>query len=321
MQLLSSARTAVARLWQTDPRLTFTGLLMLAALVGSGIGLAINPRTIGGAAAWLKPAKFALSTAIYSLTLAWVFSFLPAWVRTRQIAGWTTAVILVAEVGIIDVQAWRGTTSHFNVATPLDATLFAVMGVGIVVQTIASAFVAYAVWHQPFSDRTLGTAVRAGMIITLVGASSGGLMTSPRAAQLDELKTTHGLTSSGSHTVGAPDGGPGLPGTGWSLEHGDLRVPHFVGLHAMQVLPLVAVALRRRHRNMEPIATIRVASASYGALFTLLLIQALQGEALVAPGIVTTVLFTVWALTTIAAVWASGRRFETDPRSRGMARA
>ena len=88
----------------------------------------------------------------------------------------------------------------------------------------------------------------------------------------------------GAHTVGAPDGGPGLPGTGWSREHGDLRVPHFVGLHALQLLPLLALALgRRRWPEATRVRLTLAAAASYGSLFALLLWQALRGQPLVQP--------------------------------------
>src|SRR6266545_3139120 len=102
------------RLWQGNIPLTATGFLMLAALAAALVGLAVDPRVITGAPAWLKPAKFAVSIAIYTLTLAWIFTLIPGWVNTRRIVGWTTAIALVLELAIIDLQAWRGTTSHFN---------------------------------------------------------------------------------------------------------------------------------------------------------------------------------------------------------------
>lgn len=301
MNAMPSLRSALSRLWNANRPLTAAGLLMVAALVGSGLGLLLDTRTVLGAPAWLKPAKFAVSTAIYSFTLAWMFTYLDNWPRTRRIVGWTTAVVFVLEVGVIDVQAWRGTTSHFNVDTPVDAVLFSLMGAAIAIQTIASGFVAFALWREPIGDRAMATALRAGMLITVIGASSGGIMTVPTNTQLAELKTEHRMPVSGAHTVGAPDGGAGLPGTGWSREHGDLRVPHFLGLHAMQLLPLIAVVLGRR-RGDTAARTIRAAAGSYMALFGVLLVQALRGEPVLAPGSLTLGLFVGWAVLSGAAL-------------------
>ena len=124
------------------------------------------------------------------------------------------------------------------------------------------------------------------------------------AAQLADGRAGNRNTISGAHTVGAPDGGPGLPGTGWSVEHGDLRVPHFVGLHAMQVLPLLAVFLARRPgAESRRMRLISVAGTSYFLLFALLLVQALRGEALAAPSAGTLAAVLVWASGTVAAAW------------------
>src|SRR5688572_17863895 len=195
----------ITRLWRTDRPLTAVGLLMAAALAASAVGLWLDPRLITGAPAWLKPAKFAASIAIYTLTLAWVFTFLPEWRRMRAVVGWTTASVLVMELIVIDVQAWRGTTSHFNIGTPADAMLFTLMGVGILVQTLTSIAVAVALWRQRFADRALGWALRLGMTMTIVGAFTGGLMTRPTAAQLAEAEATQRIAIAGAHTVGAPD--------------------------------------------------------------------------------------------------------------------
>ena len=289
--------------WRGSAPLTVTALLMVAALAAALVGLAVDPRLITGAPAWLKPAKFAVSIAIYTLTLAWIFSLIPEWTRTRRIVGWVTAVTLVLEVVIIDLQAFRGTTSHFNTATLLDGALFSVMGLAIVVQTLSTVAVAVALWRHRFQDAALGWALRLGVTITIAGALSGGLMTQPTQQQLAAARSGAQMTVAGAHTVGGPDGGPGLPGTGWSTEHGDLRVSHFVGLHAMQALPLVALVLgRRRLRDAVRVRLALTAAASYVALFGILLAQALRGQSVLAPNAATIGLLSVWMLATAAAV-------------------
>jgi hypothetical protein len=259
--------------------LTVTGLAMIAVLAGTAIGLAVDPRTITGAPAWLKPSKFAISIAIYSFTLAWIFALLPDWPRVRRVVGWTTAVALMLEMALIGMQAFRGTTSHFNVGTLFDGVVFTVMGIAIVIQTLASVAVAVALWRHRFADRALGWALRLGMTITIAGAMTGGLMTQPTRAQLDAARAGGRMTVAGAHTVGAPDGGPGLPVTGWSTEHGDIRVAHFLGLHALQLLPIVALLLARRRVNDAIRVRLTIAAAaSYAGLFAILLSGALRGQ-------------------------------------------
>ena len=261
--------------WRSSPPLTAAGLLMLLLVLPTALAIGLDGRIIGGAPAWLKPMKFAVSTAIYVLTLAWMFRFLTQWPRLRAIAGWITALILIMEVGVIYAQAARGTTSHFNIGTPLDALLFSIMGVGILVAWLTAMAIAFALFRQRFEDPVMGWALRLGMLIMVVGAGTGGLMTSPTKAQLAEARVTHKLKISGAHTVGAPDGGPGLPMTGWSTRHGDLRVPHFLGLHALQVLPLIAWAWKPKHPR-----GIIWAGLGYGLLFVFALVQALAGKPL-----------------------------------------
>jgi hypothetical protein len=291
------------RLWRTSPPLTAVGVLMLVAALASVVGMLVDPRTITGAPAWLKPFKFAVSTAIYSLTLVWIFGWLSNWPRVRRAVGWTTAIVFVLEVAIIAAQAWRGTTSHFNVSTPLNATLFFVMGGAILIQTLVSVAVAAALWRQRFTDRALGWALRLGMALTIAGAFVGPLMTRPTAAQLADARAGHGMTITGAHTVGGPDGGRGIPVTGWSREHGDMRVPHFIGLHAIQVLALIAVGLRRWRRSEEVrVKAVLVATVSYASLFAVLLWQALRGQSLVAPDPAAVTAIAIWAVLSVLAL-------------------
>jgi hypothetical protein len=239
---------------------------------------------------------------IYTVTLAWIFTLLPEWPRLRRTIGWITAITMVLEMAIIGTQAWRGTTSHFNVGTPLDAVLFSIMGAAIVFQTFSTVAVAVALWRHRFGDRSLGWALRLGMTITIAGALTGGLMTRPTTTQLEGARAGARMTVAGAHTVGAADGGPGLIGTGWSTEHGDLRVPHFIGLHAVQALPLLVLLLTRagigraqRERLML------IAGPSYAAFWMILLIQALRGVPAVAPDSATLAQLGAWTLVTAIA--------------------
>jgi hypothetical protein len=285
-------------LWRQSPPLTTTAILMLVAFVGSVIGMAVDPRTITGVSAWLKPAKFAISTAIFAGTVAWLFGYLT--VKPR-VTGWVLTVVLVLEVGIIDVQAARGTTSHFNISSVPDGVLFTVMGAAIAVLWFASIRVFVLLMRQRFDDPAWGWALRLGMLITVLGSAAGGLMLRTTPEQSAAHRLHQQVNLNGGHTVGAPDGGAGLPGVGWSEDHGDLRIPHFFGLHAVQVIPFGAFLIGRRRRATQRVF---VAAGSYLMFTGILTWQALRGESIVQPGAETLTALALWAaLTAIAAVW------------------
>lgn len=290
------------------PLESVTWLMAALGLLFAVLMLA-DPRVIEGAPAWLKPLKFAVSTAIYSATLAWVLRYLPDWPRLARRAAAVTAWVFVVEVALIALQAARGTTSHFNTSSVVDGAIFSVMGAAIAAQTVAAIAVTVALWRQTFADRAMGWALRLGMTLAVAGASVGGMMTQPTAAQLAQARETQQMPRAGAHTVGAPDGGPGLPGTGWSLAHGDLRVPHFVGLHAMQALPLVAwlVARRRGTRDSARVGVVVGAAVSYAALFALLLAQAMLGQPVIAPSGAVASALTAWTLGTVVLVLVAWR--------------
>jgi hypothetical protein len=255
--------------------------LIFAALVA----LLVDPRELTGAPLWMKPLKFAISVLIYSVTLSWLIGQVQRGRRVARIAGSVVAVFLAVEMVVIVGTAAVGVTSHFNAATPLATTLWAVMAGSIGVVWIASLAVAAVLFAANLGDRGRSVAIRAGFGIALVGMALGFLMTWPTAAQLDDFQ---GIA--GAHTVGVADGGPGLPLVGWSTVAGDLRIPHFVGMHALQVLPLLALALELGGRRLRALQSKRtryrlllVAVASYAGVLAVLTIQALLGQSIVQP--------------------------------------
>jgi hypothetical protein len=305
--------TTLSKIWKESQVLTATCGLMLVAFVFSVAGLYLDARIITGVPAWLKPAKFAISSAIFAGTMAWFFQYLTTFPRVKRRLAWILSIVLVLEVGIIDVQAARGTSSHFNVSTPLDGILFSMMGISIGVLWVAMVWAAVLLFRQRFSDATWGWALRLGMLITVIGSAEGGMMVTPTPQQAAQLHRHEKPAAIGAHTVGAPDGSKGLPGVGWSEQHGDLRIPHFFGLHAIQVIPFLAWLLKGRRAVVFSIA------ASYLGWILILTWQALRGQSMVEPDAAALSAFALWLGATLLAVFWSKRGAVSIVRAERMA--
>jgi hypothetical protein len=309
---LSQRQTGIVaffyRLWQVHAPLTLFSLTMALFTLFFVVGIFADGRVITGQPAWLKPAKFGVSITVYTLTLTWLLGFIRTerrWLkRLVNALAWIIITVFVVEMIPITLQVMRGTTSHFNFGTPFDAAMTSIMGVAIVVLWLANFVLAAVLLFQRFENPAFAWALRLGLVIAIVGMGLGFLMTSPTAQQMASWQAGAPVTVIGAHAVGVPDGGPGLPVTGWSTQGGDLRVGHFVGMHALQVLPFLGwfMARRRGLRSGQQVALVWTAAASYLLLTLLLTWQALRAQPLIAPDALTLAAFAAIIAATALAV-------------------
>ncbi|WP_084735603.1 hypothetical protein [Cystobacter ferrugineus] len=278
-----SPRDIWNRAWALSPALTVKTVLMFAGAVISALLMGVDPRQLVGEPLWLKPFKFYVSLSIFDATLLYFFAFLPERRRFLRRVGALIAACGYLEMVAITLQAARGVRSHFNTATAFDQAVFSSMGIAITVMWGAVLVFALALLRSKLENRVLASTLRMGLLVTLVGMGLGFVMTTPHGEQLETLKTRQRPLEVGGHTFGGRDGGAGLPLVGWSREAGDLRPAHFVGLHALQVLPLLALGLARRKQRSESkeLAWVRAAGVGYLGITLALALQALRGQSIV----------------------------------------
>lgn len=234
------------------------------------VPLFLDARQVMGINTWIKPLKFCISLWIYCWTMGWILFDLPNSVKWIKPMSWAVGVSMLTEIGIVIYQASRATRSHFNFETDFDSLLFGMMGLLIGINTIVVilAFILY-LFKKPNLDKGYLIAVKLGLAIFLLASWIGGQMISNEA-----------------HAVGVPDGGEGLPFVNWSTLGGDLRVGHFLGLHALQLIPLFAFVLYKKtslSANVRMGLTVLFGLA-YASLVSYLYVQASNGIPLIPAG-------------------------------------
>ncbi|SEV97047.1 hypothetical protein [Natrinema salifodinae] len=234
-------------LQRRNPILFWTATGHAVLLLGFLVGLAADPRIVSGDPVWLKPAKFAASIGLFTGVLAWLTPHLSVSRKFRRLISWGIAIAAVIEITAIAGQAARGTRSHFNYSTTFDTAVYLTMGLVIITMTLLVAWLFIRAARNGFDVHpafALGITLGGGLFVT--GAFEGGVMIA--------LNT---------NTVGT---GYTLPVVGWTLV-GDFRVAHFVGLHALQVLPLagyLAAIAEQRGQITDPKRLVRLVGCIYG---------------------------------------------------------
>ncbi|MEO6363515.1 MAG: hypothetical protein ABIO71_09825 [Caldimonas sp.] len=268
--------SAARRFASASPALAAAGGIFLVTSALLLVAMALDGRQWQGASTWLKPWKFHFSIAVQLLTFALLAHAMAPEARRRastRIWFGIAIAMSVFEAVYITVMGALNQGSHFNETTPALAALYTLMGVGAVLLSMSGAAIGVQIARFPHPGAS--SALRWGLALALVagwliGTLTGGYMGGQK-----------------NHWVGglATDAG-GLPLFGWSRSGGDLRVPHFAGVHATQAIALVAWLLQR---GASSVAQMRWAllgtvlfAAFWAGLTLLLFVQASAGRPLLA---------------------------------------
>ena len=245
----------ISELKSRNETLFYYGLVCL----GLGLLFFILSKTtttqVYGVNAWLKPFKFALSTFLFAWAMAWYCHYLEGF--NQPLFNWSVILLLGFEIVYIAIMASKGETSHYNTSSPLYASLFSTMALAATLVTLYTAFVGFQFFTQSFPQLPpyYLWAIRLSILIFVVFSFEGFAMGSRL-----------------SHTVGAVNDNSNLWILGWSKTVGDLRVSHFIGMHALQVLPVLSFYLIKNTKGTVIVALL------YGILAVFTLVQALQGK-------------------------------------------
>jgi hypothetical protein len=239
-RFISAAQNGHSWLWYSAIAMS------VGAVVCFGLQF-VDARELNGANVWVKPAKFFFSIAVHLLTVSWALSLIPQPSRAGKIAVPVLFAMSWFEIAYITWRAAMGQASHYNTATPFDAALYTLMGVGAVSMTVASFVIGWQVWKNRRED--------------LFAESAGiGLMLGAVLATM----TAGYLSSQTGHSIGGDlSDATGTGFFGWSTTGGDLRIAHFVGLYATQLVPLVALTKNRTAVYVSAVAITILTAATF----------------------------------------------------------
>ncbi|WP_111682589.1 hypothetical protein [Winogradskyella tangerina] len=231
-------------------------LFVIVLILFSGAILCVpamlwDDRELMGINVWIKPLKFFISTAVYTLTVGYLVTLYPFSNLKKHIIRNLVAWTLLFELVIITIQAARGVQSHFNTSSALNGSLFSAMGILIAINVLIMVWLAIETLRVKLkTPRAIQWAIFLAWIISIFSSWVGGQMIAQMA-----------------HNVGVTDGGVGLPLLNWSTVAGDLRVAHFFGLHSLQILPLFALVIHRKLKTntKNEIAMVLIFSFSFAA--------------------------------------------------------
>jgi len=272
-QIIYGLKTGVRDWYQLHRRNNVTNVLVwtiyleLMLMVVLLILVPIDTVQVEGRPRLIKPINFTMSMAIYLATLVILLDHLRASMLWKRVISWGISLCLLTAITCITMQAVRGTTSHFNNSTPFDSTVSLLMDIADPLNGVFVLVLLIFAFQSKYNvSRSTQLGIVFGIGIFLVGSVIGALM-----------------VMRGQSVVGVAAGGPGLPVLNWSTKGGDLRIAHFLGIHALQILPIAGwlVDLLAGLSIRAKLTAVVAVSAGYAMLMGFVFLQALNGVPLV----------------------------------------
>ncbi len=256
----------INRMTRDAPAFTHLALFIALTAIPLLATAALDTRDFLNAPVWQKPLQFHLALATYIVTLAFFARYLPTPMTTRKWRIYAAIVCfcILAELVWVGGAAAYGTASHFNIASPVMAALYGLMGVFAVILTSPSLAMGVVIWRNPNTGLSpaLHLSISLGLILTF-------LLT---------LIAAGTMSSMSGHLIGTPTTNESLPILGWSREVGDLRTAHFFATHALHALPIIGLIAARALSPTTARATVWLSAAAYCALVAFAMVQAFQGQ-------------------------------------------
>jgi NO-binding membrane sensor protein with MHYT domain len=263
----STTATDYLQFWRNmHPLWYYSTLGYLALALLFLIAQGFDDRLLLGISVWAKPFKFAISIAVYFGTMTIFVEYMPQGYFAKK-RGRLLTVIPVAtalfEMVYIAIQAALGEPSHYNRETSFNATMYTLMGIGATAMVAALLWMGMSIARSNKLSNPMVLAIVIGLVLTfLLGGGFGSY-----------------LGNHPGHWVGGTsDDASGLWLFKWARDGGDLRVAHFFGMHAMQVMPMFAWLLPKSLPRVLSVASVIVFATAYTAFSWLTFNQAIQGQ-------------------------------------------
>jgi|694.fasta_scaffold11832_2 hypothetical protein len=207
----------------------YSGLLLFAMFIAFLISYSFCPYAFFEICHWLKPGKFALSFAVFLLTLGWYMEYLKGYLGEQKIKMLSRLIVFLIFAELVDIflQSWLVSDSDYRFQIPTltireFSRLLYLLGNGLILVTTSITIYIGLQFFRPLSLKpTLYLwGIRAGFIVFIVSSILGGFLV---------------------HKYGQVAADPshfGIPFTQFVPKRNILISLHFLGIHYLQLIPL-----------------------------------------------------------------------------------